>query len=102
MPSLFPLTRPPEPILNPFAPLRSGANGFKIGSGGLVSGNNDGIADSDFHESFTVAASNAVVVSMPDFTRGPGQPVGTPATSSGIPINLNNGAGVTSVNLTLN
>src|SRR5262249_35114887 len=48
---------------------------------------------------FTIAPSTAVIVSIPDFARGAGQPVDF--AGNGIPIVVNNGAGVQSVDLLL-
>ena len=54
-----------------------------------------------------VASSSVPVVSLPDFACGPEQPVNVPAAYRntsvylGLPITISNGAGVTSVNLTM-
>lgn len=80
--------------------LRSAANGFHTPAGGLLDGNADSTAGDDYTTTFTVAPSSALVVSVPDFVRGPGQPVdvgGRP----GLPLRLSDGAGATSVSLTL-
>lgn len=77
--------------------LRSAANGFAS-----LDGNGDGTAGDDFVTTFTVAASTAVTISVPDFARGPGQVVNVPATgNNGIALTLSNGAGVTTVQLAL-
>jgi sugar lactone lactonase YvrE/pimeloyl-ACP methyl ester carboxylesterase len=81
------------------ATLRSAANGFKGLSVGLLDGNRDGIAGDRFSTTFTIASSSAVVLSVPDFTRGPGQSVNLSGT--GIPVTLSDGAGVSQVDLVL-
>jgi ELWxxDGT repeat protein len=82
--------------------LRSAANGFRAqGTGELLDGNGDGTPGGDYLNTFTVTAPSTVVVSIPDFMRGPGQAVDVPATSPGLPLRLSASAGVTSVNLTL-
>jgi hypothetical protein len=82
--------------------LRSASNGFQDANGGLLDGNGDGTPGDNYVNTFTVAASAAVVVTVPDFARGPGQVVNVPATGvNGIPINIGNASGVTSVSFTL-
>jgi hypothetical protein len=81
------------------ATLRSATNGFKSSTVGLLDGNHDGVAGDDFSTTFTVANSSAVVVSVPDFLRGPGQPVNLSGT--GIPVTLSDGASAMQVDLVL-
>ncbi len=81
--------------------LHSGVTGFKDQNGNLLDGNNDGTAGDNFLTSFTVNASRAVIVGLPDFARGPGQLINVPGTATGLPITLSDGTGVTSVSLTL-
>ncbi len=84
--------------------LNSGANAFETTTGALLDGNGDGTPGDNLTYSFTVSPlpSNAVVVSIPNFTRGYGQPVNVPASStSGLPITLSTGTNVTGVDLTL-
>lgn len=81
--------------------LRSAANGFKDTSGGLLDGNGDGTPGDDFVSTFTFAPTSGQVVGIPDFARGPGQSVNVPATSSGLPLRISDGSGVTSVAVTL-
>jgi hypothetical protein len=81
--------------------LRSAADAFKDTSGGLLDGNRDGTPGDDFVRTFTVSASSAVVVSIPDFARGPGQPVDVPATSMRLPVQVSNGLGITSLSMTI-
>ena len=57
----------------------------------------DGAPGGDFVYQFTAAAPQPIIVSLPDFARGPSQSLGT----AGLPIHLNNAAGVESVDLTL-
>ncbi len=82
--------------------LRSATNGFQDTSGHLLDGNADGTPDDDFVTTFVVDnPPNAVVVSLPDFARGPGQAVNG---TDGIPLRLlNNGStAVTVTSVTLN
>jgi len=95
--------------------LRSAADGLRAADGGAIldgefSGefpSGDGVAGGDFSFSFTVAGSEALVVGIPDFARGPDQAVNVPAAAegvpldSGLPITLSNAAGVTSLVLTV-
>ena len=81
--------------------LRSAANGFHTPAGDLLDGNGDGTPGDNYVNTFVVPPSSAPVVSVPDFARGPGQSVNVPADGSGLPLTLSNGAGVTSVTLTL-
>jgi autotransporter-associated beta strand protein len=80
--------------------LRSAADGFVHPSGDLLDGNRDGVPGDDYVTTFT-AAPAAVVVSVPDFMRGPGQAVNVPATATGLPLRISDGSGVTSISLTL-
>ncbi len=85
--------------------LVSGTSAFNAAAGGgLLDGNNDGTPGDNYTNVFTVASlpSNAVVLSVPSFTRGYGQPVNVPASGSGIPLTLSTGVNVTSVTFTLN
>jgi surface-anchored protein len=50
---------------------------------------------------FTVAGSTARVVSVPDFARGFGQAVNVPATGAGIPVTIDDAAGVSRVTFDL-
>jgi hypothetical protein len=81
--------------------LRSAANGFKDLAGVLLDGDHNGVAGDDYIKSFNVVPSTVAVVSIPDFARGPGQPVNIPPTGSGIPVTLSDGTGVESVDLVL-
>lgn len=83
--------------------LRSSVNGFKDASGGLLDGNGDGTPGDPFTTTFPVNPSAGVVVSVPDFVRGPGQPVDVPVVNpaNDLPLRLSDGAGVTCVHLSL-
>ena len=83
--------------------LRSTANGFVDTVGQPLDGNADGTPGDNYAGTFTAVADlNAVVVSVPDFTRGYGQPVNLPLNSTaGIPVTLSTGQNVTGVDLDL-
>ena len=84
--------------------LVSGANAFESTASGLLDGLGNGTPGSNLTSTFTVnpLPSNAVVVSIPNFTRGFGQPVNVPASSNaGLPITLSTGQNVSGVDLTL-
>jgi subtilisin-like proprotein convertase family protein len=81
--------------------LRSVPGGFQTPDGRPLDGNADGVAGDPYTNSFTVLPSSAVVVSLPDFARGPGQPVRIPAIGAGLPLALSDGSGVQDVVLTL-
>ena len=51
--------------------IRSDTNAFKDQLGSLLDGNNDGVPGDDFVTTFTVAATPTVILSIPDFARGP-------------------------------
>jgi hypothetical protein len=74
--------------------LRSAADGFKDTRGTLLDGNTDGTPGDDFTGTFTVSGPPPVVVSIPDFMRGPGQAVNVPADGSGLPLRLSEAAGM--------
>jgi len=80
--------------------LRSATNGFKDFQGNLLAGSN-GVAGSAFTGRFTNAASPAPAIFVPDFARGPGQPVNVPATTNGIPVVISEGSNVVSASFTL-
>ena len=85
--------------------LYSGPNAFETTTGALLDGNGDGTPGDNLTYTFTVddPPGNAVIVGIPDFTRGYGQPVNLPATSdTGLPITLSTGENVSGVDLTLN
>lgn len=84
--------------------LRSGADGFQDASGGLLDGNGDGVAGDAYTATFTVSdpPQGSVVVGIPDFARGPSQPVNLAAsTTTGVPLFLSDGAGLRTIDLRL-
>lgn len=81
--------------------LRSAANGFRSLTGELLDGDNDGMPGGDYTTGFTIGSSLAVRVGVPDFARGPAQPVNLPAAGVGLPLRLSDGTGIRSVQLTL-
>src|SRR5262249_36420344 len=77
----------------------------KAVAGGNLDGNGDGIAGDNYTNTFSVAAPTGVVVTVPDFARGPDRvdAINVPDNSAnGIPIALSNGNGVTDATLVLN
>src|SRR5205823_8841998 len=63
---------------NSSSPYNNVLDGFKDQSGGLSSassvaldGNNDGVPGDSFATTFTVASTPSVILSLPDFARGP-------------------------------
>jgi hypothetical protein len=75
--------------------LLSGANGFRVPSGGPVL-----TGTTTF--SYTVAAPTVPVVSIPDFARGPGQVDASGFNfTNGIPLTISNGSGLTSAHVVL-
>lgn len=94
-------TLPPD---NYTLTLRSAADGFRDATQSLLDGDANGTAGGNYVRTFTVTApaANTAIVSVPNFARGPRQPVVIPAnTASALPISLTNGAGVTSATFQL-
>lgn len=97
------------------ATLRSSADGIVDAAlGQLLDGefngsfpSGDGNPGGDFVFSFTVSAVPALVVSLPDFARGPAQPINVPAVGSGtapqtgLPIRFSQTSGITSFTTTI-
>jgi hypothetical protein len=83
--------------------LRSGRDAFKgMTAGELLDGDVDGTGGDDYVGGFTVAAVPPVIVSLPDFMRGPGQSVNVPATpETGLPLHINEADGVTKIDVIL-
>ena len=82
--------------------LRSATSGFRNATVGLLDGNHDGIGGDNYITSFTVSPTTDVVVSISDFTRGPGQAVNVTTTEIGIPVMLSDGTAVTVVDFIVN
>jgi len=81
--------------------LRSAANAFKDSEGHLLDGDADNVEGGDYVNTVTVEAGTARMLSLRDFARGPGQAVNVPATGSGIPISIDNGAGILGMDFVL-
>lgn len=75
--------------------LISGPAGFHAAGGPQLAldGNRDGTPGDDHVAGFIITAPEVGTVSLPDFMRGPGQPVNVPASSSGLPVNFTSAAG---------
>ncbi len=87
--------------------LVSGPSGIKDASGVELDGTDSGIPGNNYVTTFTVAATPSVVLSIPDFARGPDSAANIllpNATGSGIPITLTGAANLTAAtfNLTSN
>ena len=82
--------------------LVSGPNDWADVSGNALDGN---IGGGNYVATFTVASSSAPVLTLPDFARGPGQPVNTNsaglATATGLAVSINQGYGVENVDFDL-
>ena len=65
--------------------LASGPTGFRDAVG-LLDGNNDGTPGDNAAFTFDFRSTGAGVLSLPDFMRGPGQPVDVPATQQRLPV----------------
>ena len=81
--------------------LRSAANAFQDTAGHLLDGDADEVDGGDYVTAVVVPATTARRISVPDFTRGPGQEVDVPATDSGIPLTISEGSGILSVDFTV-
>ncbi len=81
--------------------LFSRGDGWKDAGGQLLDGNADGTAGDDYTHTFAIAAPTGAVLSLPDFARGPNQPVNLPATASGIPLRISDAAGLRSLSVEL-
>jgi CSLREA domain-containing protein len=83
--------------------LKSSATAFRDTGGNLLDGDADGTPGGDYVTEFTVVAPPvvAVAVSLPNFTRGYGQPVNLPADNltAGLPLSVSNGQGVGRIEL---
>ena len=81
--------------------LRSAADGFKDAEGHLLDGDTDDVEGGDYVTTATVQTTTAKMLSLPDFTRGPGQSVDVPAAGFGLPITIDDAEGVESIDLTI-
>jgi hypothetical protein len=82
--------------------LRSGEDAFNgMTVGELLDGDGDGIGGDDYVNTFVAAPSEPVQVSLPDFMRGPAQPVAVPATQTGLPLHINEANGVSKIDVVL-
>jgi len=84
--------------------LKSGLQGFKGVDGDLLDGNLDESQGDNYSGNFTIAAPapEAIVLGVPDITRGFGQAVHMPASGNlGIPISISSGQHVTGVDFEL-
>jgi len=81
--------------------LRSGENGFKDSEGHLLDGDEDDVEGGDFVTTIVVESGTARLLSLPDFTRGPGQVVNVPAVGSGIPVTISDGSDILAVDFVL-
>ena len=83
--------------------VRSGGTSFHDRNGRQLQGAGGGAQAGDYTALFVVPESpvGTVTVSLPDFVRGPGQPVNVPATASGLPVRIDEGANVRTVTFNL-
>jgi hypothetical protein len=83
----------------------SGSTAFKDAAGQGLDGNNDGVNGDNYVTTFTVTTPTGVVVTVPDFARGPdsSDAINVPnnAVGNGIPVALSNGVGVTDATFVL-
>ena len=83
---------------------RSASDGFTDLNRGLLDGNSDGTPGDNYTTTFTVSASTAPILSIPDFARGPdsGSIIKVPNNSgTGIPLTLSNASNVSDATFTL-
>ena len=80
--------------------LVSSTDAFQDTLGELLDGDSNFTAGGDYTNTFTVANSS-VIVSLPDFARGPDQDVDIPAATpgSGLPISIDDATGVLSIDV---
>jgi hypothetical protein len=79
--------------------LRGEAGGVTGTNGLLIDGDRDGVLGGDAYLWFFAPDAAGVVVSLPDFARGPGQAVGWGPADAGLALRLNEASGVESVSL---
>jgi hypothetical protein len=76
----------------------SGADGF-VDIGGSLDGDADGVRGDAYVRPFDVLGTGSASVGLPDFMRGPGQPVDVPATRQGLPLTFDSPGGVKTLQL---
>ncbi len=82
--------------------LFSRADGWADNSGHALDGDSNNTDGGNYSTNFIISYPSAPrVVSIPDFARGPGQPVNSPATANGLTVSIDNGSGVTSIEFDL-
>ena len=85
--------------------LRSGPTAFQDASGTALDGDGDGVPGGDYAYSFVVGMpeTEAVIVRLPNVTRGYGQPINLPADdlTAGLPLTLSDGLGLSGLDLEL-
>ncbi|MBZ8180005.1 cohesin domain-containing protein [Oscillatoria salina] len=81
--------------------LDSRIDGFIDLEGELLDGDRDNLPGGDYTQTFTIDKNKARILSLPDFTRGDRQFVEVPNGSLGLPISIDNGKKVTSIDLEL-
>ncbi len=82
--------------------LRGAVDGFRHLHGGEpLDGDGDGTPGGDYATDFTIGPAEPIIVSLPDFSRGPEQEVRVPATNTGLPLRLSEAAGVETVQVTI-
>ncbi len=83
--------------------MNSGPNAFKDLLGSALDGDSNGLAGGTYISTFGVNAPPGPVLSTPDFSRGPGQPIDIiPGnTSSDLPISMNAPIAISSINFQL-
>jgi len=77
--------------------LRGAKDGFTDTQGNPLDGDRDAQPGGDYVTTFVVEPRLGRLLSVPDFTRGPGQAVNVPAAASGIGVTIDDGAGVKAV-----
>ncbi|QOV22625.1 Ig-like domain-containing protein [Anabaenopsis elenkinii] len=84
--------------------LESRRDGFVTTNGRLLDGNEDGFSGGNYVQNFTVNSPTAPVLTLPDFSRAPGQEVNKPAGGgqfAPLPIRITNPGGVDNISFTL-
>ncbi len=81
--------------------LVSGTAAWQDTAGELLDGDDDRVAGGDFVATFTVAENSDRLVYLPDFARGPGQPVHVPVDGGDLSIRIDDATDVTAVDFDL-